>query len=29
MQGIADLMKIEDKIAFLQRMHAAIMERIK
>jgi ATP-dependent Lhr-like helicase len=29
MQGHADLMKIEDKINFLKRMHAAIMERIK
>jgi ATP-dependent Lhr-like helicase len=27
-QGHADLMKIEDKIAFLKRMHASIMERI-
>lgn len=29
MQSHADLMKIEDKIDFLKRMHAAIMERIK
>jgi Lhr-like helicase len=28
-QGIADLMKMEDKIAFLQRMHKAIVEKIK
>jgi ATP-dependent Lhr-like helicase len=28
-QGHADLMKVEDKIAFLKRMHASIMERIK
>ena len=28
-QGIADLMKMEDKIAFLQRMHKAIIEKIK
>jgi ATP-dependent Lhr-like helicase len=29
MQGHADLMKIEDKLEFLRRMHAAIMEKIK
>jgi len=28
-QGHADLMKIEDKMEFLKRMHKAIMERIK
>jgi len=28
-QGHADLMKIEDKIDFLKRMHKAILERIK
>ena len=27
-QGHADLMKIEDKINFLKRMHKSIMERI-
>jgi len=29
LQGHADLMKIEDKIAFLKRMHKAIMEKIE
>lgn len=28
-QGRADLLKIEDKIEFLKRMHAAIMQKIK
>lgn len=29
MQGHADLMKVEDKVEFLKRMHKAIIERIK
>jgi ATP-dependent Lhr-like helicase len=29
LQGKADLMKIEDKIEFLKRMHAAVMQEIK
>ena len=29
MQGHADLMKIEDKLEFLRRMHSAVLERIK
>jgi ATP-dependent Lhr-like helicase len=28
-QGHADLLKIEDKIEFLKRMHKAIIDRIK
>jgi ATP-dependent Lhr-like helicase len=28
LQGKADLMKIEDKLEFLRRMHAAVMSRI-